>query len=270
VVEYAPRDDAAIAGGGPKGLDPSHISALGETVTGRKVVSWETVEKSGSGGRKPIALGFIVDCTGSMSTIDPSETRFSGPGKLAEVLGKSDKMAFASFTDHLTLNLGWTPGDKMAGKVPTSVGSGGGTDIRTSTTLASNLFSDRSIAGSRRIAVCVSDVEPPDNAIVLNMATRLSAKGVTVYVTKFGSASVDPELRRVCAKSGGQVFDSPDVSGISEALKKIGLGIATKKKTHHKYLLTFTDQKPHRVGEKWKLSVSGHPAQGTIVSCQKL
>jgi hypothetical protein len=271
-VEYTAEVDCGTA----------TVRADSVSVGGEELVSKEVKEEqvsttlSTEEKRKPLAFGFIVDCTGSITTSDPNNRRFAAPGELASHLNPDDLASFVVFNSSHPpyVCLDWTPGPDVGSKIPEGQVS---TDPHDRGTLPSTSvdeiaihFSSPEISGKDKVAVIVSDNEPPDDAYVLRTATRLKEMGgIKVYLLKFGYSPISPELRSICDASGGHAYETADMSGLSSLLSRMEKKVVPVVETHRKVVIHFRSTKPYALKDKMSVLIDGVPRDAVVTGSSK-
>ena len=173
--------------------------------------------------KKPLKIGFAVDCSGSMSSNDPTYLRNTVSNLIIDKMEEKDSGFVVLFESYVNLTQGMTTDKNLLKNAINRSYNGGGTALRLSVERSIAQFDESSIENNRNIIMILSDGYDneggPDISTLVNMANR---KKIKIYSIGLGSDVDINLLTQIAEQTGGKFYHATTATDLEDIYKQIG------------------------------------------------
>ena len=173
--------------------------------------------------KKPLKIGFAVDCSGSMSSNDPTYLRNTVSNLIINKMEEKDSGFVVLFESYVNLTQGMTTDKNLLKNAINRSYNGGGTALRLSVERSIAQFDESSIENNRNIIMILSDGYDneggPDISTLVNMANR---KKIKIYSIGLGSDVDINLLTQIAEQTGGKFYHATTATDLEDIYKQIG------------------------------------------------
>lgn len=186
---------------------------------------WDTeiIHYSDEDMKKPLKIGFAVDCSGSMSSNDPTYLRNTVSNLIIDKMEEKDSGFVVLFESYVNLTQGMTTDKNLLKNAINRSYNGGGTALRLSVERSIAQFDEASIENNRNIIMILSDGYDneggPDISTLVNMANR---KKIKIYSIGLGSDVDINLLTQIAEQTGGKFYHATTATDLEDIYKQIG------------------------------------------------
>ncbi|OUP65187.1 hypothetical protein B5F12_04100 [Pseudoflavonifractor sp. An176] len=172
---------------------------------------------------------FVVDDSGSMSSSDPNNLRYSAMENLLDSMGQDKRVGLIRFTeqpDAAPIQIDYlTPGHKE--RLEENIQhhqSTGGTDIQTALEQALDMYRQSALSGRHPVVVLLSDGGSFVN--VSGVAHQYLKEGVAISTVALGPGASEELLQQLAQATGGQYFQVEEADGLVTAFQQVNRAVS--------------------------------------------
>ncbi|MCB9741064.1 MAG: VWA domain-containing protein [Alphaproteobacteria bacterium] len=163
--------------------------------------------------RKPVKLTFLVDTSGSMSTMDKIGLAKESMSLLVNNLGPEDSVAIATYAGSTAVVLEPTPASKKSVILSAieNLGTGGGTAMGSGMEMAYHMASEHYAEGAENRVIVLSDgdanIGRTSHDEILRTVTQYAEEGITLSTIGFGMGNYkDTMMEQLANKGDGNYY----------------------------------------------------------------
>lgn len=186
---------------------------------------WDTeiIHYSDEDMKKPLKIGFAVDCSGSMAGNDPTYLRNTVSNLIIDKMEEKDSGFVVLFGSYVNLTQSMTTDKTLLKNAINQSYNGGGTALRLSVERSIAQFDEASIENNRNIIMILSDGYDNEGGLdistLVNMANR---KKIKIYSIGLGSDVDINLLTQIAEQTGGKFYHATTATDLEDIYKQIG------------------------------------------------
>lgn len=186
---------------------------------------WDTeiIHYSDDELKKPLKIGFAVDCSGSMSWNDPAYLRNSVSNLIIDKMDEKDSGFVVLFESYAYLEQSVTTDKSLLKNAINSSYNSGGTALCLSVERSIAQFDEADIKNNRNIIMILSDGYDNEGgqniSTLVNMANR---KKIKIYSIGLGSDVDINLLTQLAEQTGGKFYHATAATDLEDIYKQIG------------------------------------------------
>ena len=173
--------------------------------------------------KKPLKIGFAVDCSGSMSGNDPYYLRNTVSNQIIDKMEEKDSGFVILFNGYVNISQGLTTNKELLKSVIRSSFCSGMTALRKATYTSISQFSVENAADSRNIIVVLSDGYDTEGGADVNTLVNLAKeRNIKLYSIGLGSSIDTQLLTSLAEQTGGKYYHASSAMDLEDIYNQIG------------------------------------------------